>query len=132
MRFVLDTNIVIAALNDLPIVRRKIEEWPGDEIGIPAVVLAELYYGAQHSHRRDDNVARVTGLRKRFQLLSMTDRIARRYGVVREALRPRGIVKSDFDLVVAATALEHGATIVSDDHGLLDGAIEGLKAENWI
>lgn len=132
MRFVLDTNIVIAALNNVPAVRKKLEGWPGDEIGIPAVVLAELYFGAHNSHRRDDNLARVAGLRGRFRILSMTERIARRYGEVRSILRPRGIVKSDFDLVVAATALEHGATVVSDDHGLLDGVVPGLESDNWL
>lgn len=132
MRFVLDTNIVIAAFNNVPAVRKKLEELPGDEIAIPAVVLAELYFGACNSHRRDDNVAKVAGLRGRFRIVSMTERVARRYGEIRGMLRPRGIVKSDLDLVVAATALEHGATVVSDDHGLLDGVIVGLASENWL
>jgi len=132
VRFVLDTNIVIAALNNVPAVRKKLEEWPGDEIGIPAVVLAELYFGANNSHRRDDNVAKVASLRSRFRLVSMTERIARRYGEIRAVLRPQGIAKSDFDLVVAATALEHGATVVSDDHALLDDLIPGLVSENWL
>lgn len=132
MRFILDTNIVIAALNDMHGVRKKLEKWQGNEIGIPTVVLAELYYGAEHSQRREENIAKVAGLRARFRTLAMTERIARRYGEVREALRGSGIVKSDFDLVVAVTALEHGATVVSDDGGLLDAAIDGLKSEDWL
>jgi len=132
VRFVLDTNIVIAAFNGERAVRKKLESIPGEEIGIPTVVLGELYHGAEHSHRRDENVAKVAGLRTRFRVVSMSERIARRYGGLRSGLRSRGIVKSDFDLVVAATALEHGAAVVSDDHALLDGVIYGLASENWL
>ena len=41
-------------------------------------------------------------------------------------------LKSDFDLVIACTALEHGATLVTNDRGLLDESIPGLRAENWM
>ena len=40
--------------------------------------------------------------------------------------------KTDFDLVVACTALEHGATQLPNDDGLKDGAIEGLRVEDWL
>jgi predicted nucleic acid-binding protein len=47
-------------------------------------------------------------------------------------LERRGIVKSDFDLVIACTALDHGAILVTNDGSLLDGRIDGLRVENWL
>jgi predicted nucleic acid-binding protein len=41
-------------------------------------------------------------------------------------------VKADIDLHIAATAIEAGATLVTNDGALLDGDIDGLVVENWI
>jgi predicted nucleic acid-binding protein len=38
----------------------------------------------------------------------------------------------DLDLPIAATALDLGATLVTNDRALLDGAIAGLRVENWV
>jgi predicted nucleic acid-binding protein len=34
-------------------------------------------------------------------------------------------------LYIAATAIDAGATLVTNDHALLDGTIPGLAVENW-
>jgi len=65
-------------------------------------------------------------------VLPVTDEVVDRYGATRADLESRGIVKSDFDLVIACTALEQGAVLVSSDRALLDGSIAGLQAENWL
>jgi predicted nucleic acid-binding protein len=44
----------------------------------------------------------------------------------------RGRAKGDVDLHIAATAIEAGATLVTNDGALLMGDIDGLVAENWI
>jgi len=36
------------------------------------------------------------------------------------------------ELLIATTALHHGATLVTDDRALLAGDIPGLSVENWI
>lgn len=58
--------------------------------------------------------------------------IAKRYAVVRADLERRGRRKSDFDLMIACTALEHQATLVTNDGALKDGDIAGLVVEDWI
>ena len=54
------------------------------------------------------------------------------YGENRAALESKGIVKSDFDLVIACTALEQDAILVTSDRGLLDNSIPSLRAEDWL
>jgi predicted nucleic acid-binding protein len=44
----------------------------------------------------------------------------------------KGRSKTDFDLVIACTALEHGATLITNDAALKDGAIENLVVEDWL
>ena len=58
--------------------------------------------------------------------------LVERYAAVRAAVERRGRRKSDFDLVIACTALEHGAVLVTNDTALKEGAIEGLVVEDWL
>ncbi len=96
------------------------------------VALAELFFGANKSKRRDENLLRIAALRQAIATLSLTDGVIERYGVVRASLERRGLAKSDFDLLIACTALDLDAVLVTSDQALLDGSITGLRTENWM
>jgi predicted nucleic acid-binding protein len=119
-------------MNGVASVRDRLARIGGAEVGIPLVAIAELVFGAYRSRRREENLARVAALRQTIHVLPVTDEIVDRYGATRADLESRGIVKSDFDLVIACTALEQGAVLVSSDRGLFDGTIAGLQSENWL
>jgi predicted nucleic acid-binding protein len=74
----------------------------------------------------------VRGLETRFPVLPVTRPILERYGVVRADLATRGIAKGDFDLLIVCTALELGATLVTNDAALKDGSIGSLVVEDWL
>jgi tRNA(fMet)-specific endonuclease VapC len=65
-------------------------------------------------------------------ILPVTADVTRLFSDLKASLRRRGIVKSDVDLLIATTALHHGATLVTDDHALLAGDIPELAIENWL
>jgi tRNA(fMet)-specific endonuclease VapC len=132
VRYVLDTNIAAAALNGHPAVVSRLTAVPLDEVGLPMLALGELFFGAYNSPRLAANRAKVETLRARFPILALTEAIVERYGAVRADLRRRGRPKSDIDLLIACTALEHAATLVSHDAALKDGAIGGLVVEDWL
>lgn len=132
MRYVLDTNIAAAALNGHPAVVSRLAAVPLDEVGLPILALGELFFGAYNSPRLTANRAKVEALRARVPILTLTEATVERYGSVRADLRRRGLPKSDIDLLIACTALEHGATLVSHDAALKDGAIAGLVVEDWL
>lgn len=132
MTYVLDTNIVVAGINEFPVVKKRMERHAPTVMGIPLVVLAELYFGAYHSLRRADNLARVRRLREQFAILPMTEDIMDRFGSIKSELLKRGLPKTDFDLVVVATALETGATLVTNERGLKELPLEGLAVEDWL
>jgi hypothetical protein len=60
------------------------------------------------------------------------DEIVRRFGRPKAELERRGVTKQDSDLYIVATAIEAGATLVTNDRALLDGTIPGLAVENWL
>ncbi|MEK6606834.1 MAG: PIN domain-containing protein [Myxococcota bacterium] len=133
MKYVLDTNIVVAALNNrLPVVARLDAVSAPDEAVLSAIVLAELRYGALSSARVSDNLARIERLTRAFAFAPVDRAVAEHFSEIKAALRRRGAGKSDSDLLIAATALAIGGVLVTDDAALLDRTIEGLQVEDWI
>ena len=50
----------------------------------------------------------------------------------RAQLERSGWQKSAFDLMIACTAIEHEAALVTHDAALKEGAIGGLVVEDWL
>ena len=133
MIWLLDTNIIIHALNGVPKVRDRLTSAAdGDRTLTSTIVVAELIYGAECSTRREENRRSIQHKLSQIEVVPVTPAIADRFGVVKAQLRSRGRLKADFDLMIAATALELGATLATDDGDLLSGDIAGLIADNWV
>jgi predicted nucleic acid-binding protein len=132
VKYVLDANAAIAAMNDVGSVRARLAGVTSSDVGIPILAVGELLFGAYKSRRRDENLARVEALKRIIAVLPVTERVVELYGERRAALEANGVVKSDFDLIIACTALEQEATLVTSDGALLDDSIIGLRAENWL
>jgi tRNA(fMet)-specific endonuclease VapC len=131
--WLLDTNIFIPALNGRPTVRARLNEAASrGEVVTSVLVLGELLHGAQCSKRSTENVRGVERELSRIRILPITERISRRFADLKTALRRSGIAKSDVDLLIATTALDCGATLVTDDKALLAGDIPDLAVENWL
>jgi tRNA(fMet)-specific endonuclease VapC len=132
VRYVIDTNVAIAMLAQQQPVLERLSSVAPEDLGLSVVVIAELLFGARKSARTRDNVARVQALEARFPTLPVTRPIVERYGIVRADLASRGLAKGDFDLLIACTALEEGATLVTNDAALKDGSIARLVVEDWL
>lgn len=132
MKYVLDTNIAAAMLNRHEGVLARLASLPADEIGLSLVTVGELLFGARRSQRVEENLAKVEQLRQRFPILDVDSHVIERYATVRANLASRGRPKTDFDLLIACTALVHTAVLVTHDAGLQDGSIEGLVVEDWL
>lgn len=132
VRYALDTNVVVAALNGVQPVPTRLAAVEATDILLAAPVIAELYFGAHASSRVRENVARVDRLLTLFGLRPFDEAAARRFSEVKAGLRRAGRAKSDFDLAIASIALVHGATLVTHDAALLDGSIIGLQVEDWL
>jgi len=131
--WLLDTNIFIPALNGRSSVRARLNDAAAaGEVVTSALVLGELLYGAKCSKRSAENIRAVENELANITIWPVTADITRLFSDLKASLRKRGIVKSDVDLLIATTALHHGATLATDDQALLAGDIPGLSVENWI
>jgi tRNA(fMet)-specific endonuclease VapC len=128
----LDTNIVIARLNGEPAIARRLQALRPEDIALSAPTLAELRFGAACSKKAAANLGRLQALAAVLRIFPFDERSALRFGDLKASLRSRGIAKSDFDLAIAAIALEQGAVLVSHDAAFHDGSIPELRVEDWL
>jgi len=126
-KFLLDTNIVIAIWKSEPQVVRKIHA--KHVHFLPSTVLGELYFGAFHSGKVQENLARVDLIAEEWAILPCDEQTARQYGSSREALSKKGRPIPENDIWIAALALQHNLILVSRDEHF--SHIDGLKWEKW-
>lgn len=128
MRYLLDANAVVALLNDTtsPIARR-IRRYAPRDIGVSAVVIHELYYGAFKSQRVEKNVARVDALQ--FPVLEFDQDDARQAGEVRAHLASKTPI-GPFDVLIAGQAKARKLTLVTHNTTEFQ-RVPGLKVEDW-
>ena len=132
MRYALDTNAVVAALNGLEPLLGRLQAVDAGDLLLPAPVLAELIFGAQSSARVAENISRLDRLAASFAVVPFGPGAARRFGEIKAILRKRGLSKQDFDLAIASIALETDAVLVTHDAALIDGTVPRLRVEDWI
>ena len=134
MKYLLDANTLVCALNDTGGVRRRLKEAEanGARILTSAIVMAELSFGASASARPEQNRARLKAMLTRLVVVPFEESAARAFGDIKAQLRRRGIAKGDADLQIAATAIVEDAVLVTDDNALLAGDIPDLRVENWV
>ena len=134
MIWLLDTNMLVYARNGkTPVAARLDQAWEQGDVVTSLLAVGELIYGAEKSARREENLAAVEQqLAMLDGVLPLTIEIVHRFGRLKADLERRGVTKQDIDLHIAATAIEAGATLVTNDHALLDGSIPGLTVENWL
>ncbi len=87
-RYLLDTNIVIGLLGGDEAIRGQLGQ--AAEVFVPTIVLGELYFGARKSAKWEENVARVDDFASRAAVLAPDTEVARRYGLIKTALREQG------------------------------------------
>ncbi len=129
MRYLLDANAVIAALNDPagPLSRRLHGVAPVD-VGVSAVVMHELYFGAFKSQRRERNLELVDALR--FEVLPLDTEDARHAGEIRAWLAAQGTPIGAYDILVAGQARARGLTLITRNLREFE-RVPGLETENW-
>lgn len=129
--FLLDTNILIAALKGRWEVRNRLESERLSSIRLSAIVLGELAFGAEKSAHGERNRARLDALAQRLPLVGIDHETARHYGRVRALLERSGTPIGANGTWIAAQALAIDATLVTDKEREF-ARVPGLNLENWL
>jgi tRNA(fMet)-specific endonuclease VapC len=129
MRYLLDTNVVVAMLRDpasRPALRAR-QEQVGD-VAISTIGAHELFYGAFKSRRAAHNVALVDALQ--FPVIEFDREDARQAGAVRAFLAVRGVMIGPYDVLIAGQAVARNMILVTHNTAEFQHA-PGLRMEDW-
>lgn len=128
--YLLDTDTVIYILKGHPGIVANLKSHLHDPIKISVITYMELQYGAYKSQRVAANLAKIKSLGQSMEVTPISLAVAEIFGMLKADLEKDGIRLDDFDLAVAACALAHNLTLVTNNTKHFE-RIEGLKLENW-
>lgn len=131
MNYFLDTNIIIYAVkNTYPNLVKKFEETPSYNIVVPAIVKAELEYGASKSANYKKTIDLYNKFINIYNIISFTDKETIFYGNIRTELERKGTLIGANDMLIAATVLSHNGVLVT--HNVKEfSRISNFKIEDW-
>lgn len=129
--YLLDTNILIAAIKGRSPLREKLENVDAASLLISPIVLGELLTGVEKSRYKSANRKRLLDVLSGLRMIEIEPEVAARYGQIRAALESAGTPIGANDLWIAAHALELGAVVVTDNEREFR-RVPGLAVENWL
>jgi predicted nucleic acid-binding protein len=114
---IVDTNVFIRMEREGEPV--GLSQWdPTDEVYISVVTVSELLMGvhrAENSARRDKRSAFVETIISGIQVLDFTTEVARDHAALHAQLMSQGQLIGAHDLIIAATAIHRGFTLLTDN-----------------
>jgi tRNA(fMet)-specific endonuclease VapC len=128
--FLIDTDTIIYNLKGNDAVTKNLQRHFEDPIKVSVITLMELYFGAYKSEKVAVNLAKVRTLENSFEVIAADKGSAEIYGMLKSALEKSGTPLDDFDLIIAACAMAHNLTLVTNNIKHFS-RVEGLKLTNW-
>lgn len=128
MKYLLDTNVVIAILRRDHRVGERLRQHDRSDLALSAIVAHELYFGAYNSTRVERNLADVENIG--MAVVDFTAEDAFAAGKIRARLVAEGRMIGPYDLLIAAQAATRDLVIVT--HNTREFArVPGLLIEDW-
>ena len=128
MKFLLDANAVIGVLAGNAGLLAGVRQQAPRDIGIPAVAMHELFFGAYKSRRQAHNLALLDGLL--LEVLEFDKEDARQAGEIRAALAAKGTPIGPYDVLIAGQARARDLVLVTHNVGEFS-RVDGLRVEDW-
>ena len=130
MRYLIDTDWVIHYLRGVGRVVERVLTLAPEGVGISIVSLAELQEGIARSVTPEVDETILRGFLNTVTVVGLDEDTCRIFGRERSRLRAEGNLIGDFDLLIGATAVRHGLTLLTNNRRhferLADLAIESV------
>ena len=130
LKYLLDTNIVIYTMKKRPQQVKSRFKQHGGRMGISAVTLGELVFGAEHSQQVERNLADIEALISRLEVLPFDNKAAYHFGQIRAELYRTGQPIGPYDMMIAGHARASGLKLVTTNVKEFE-RVPGLLLEDW-
>lgn len=128
--YLLDTDTLISMLRGQHGIREIIIEAGFSACAVSIISIAELQYGAFKSGNSDIQEKEISFIERNFRIVPF-DGAEREYGRIRAQLETSGERIDNMDLMIAATAIRNGMTVVTHNTRHYS-RIQGLETQDWI
>jgi tRNA(fMet)-specific endonuclease VapC len=128
VRFLLDTNAVVALLVGKPQMVRMVRNYSPSDFGLSAIVAHEQYFGIFRSRRATDNLNRFDALQ--FEVVPFDREDARQAAAIRAELAASGSPIGGYDVLIAGQAKSRDLTLITRNLSEFS-RVAGLRVENW-
>lgn len=128
MKFLLDSNAVIALLKGHAGFLARLRQYQPADFGIPAIVAHELFYGAYKGQRTAETLTRIEAMA--FEVLEFDREDARTAGELRARLALAGTPIGPYDVLIAGQAVARGLSLVTHNQAEFQRVTE-LHIEDW-
>jgi predicted nucleic acid-binding protein len=115
MAYLVDTDWIINALAGKRDTATILRQLSPSGVAVSLVTIGELYEDAFSSVNPEANLDVYRGFLAPFRKVTLTESIVTRFAEIRSLLRRRGEIIADFDLLIAATALDLDLTLLSSN-----------------
>jgi tRNA(fMet)-specific endonuclease VapC len=130
MRYLLDTNICIAALRGVISVVKRLESRPTTDCAVSAITAFELLTGVHKCRDKKAEQAKVESLLQPLQQLDFDRSAAHQAAAIRADLEAKGLKIGPYDLLLAAQAIGADLTLVTSNISEFC-RVSGLRVEDW-
>ncbi len=113
MKYLCDTNILSELARPLP--NKGVIEWSYmiSKIFVSVITIEEIYFGLSRKPNKRIQDWIESFLNDKCRILPVIAKIAKKAGQLRGILGAKGIVRTQADIFIAATALIHNLTLVT-------------------
>jgi tRNA(fMet)-specific endonuclease VapC len=130
MSFVIDTDIASAFIRQIGIVQNRFLQYSG-QLHYSAISLAELQFWLLRKNTPPKYRREFAVFQQQVHLVDLDAAVAQKAGEIGADLLDRGLTVATPDLLISATALLSGFTLVT--HNTQDFShIPGLKLVDWL
>jgi tRNA(fMet)-specific endonuclease VapC len=129
LQYLIDTDWVIHYLHVHPAIVARLDELQPQGLAVSIISLAELYEGVYYSRDPEGDEQDLNNFLRGVTVLGLDETVVKIFGRERGRLRAAGTLIGDFDLLIAATALQHNLTLLTNNRSHFE-RVAGVRMES--
>lgn len=131
MRYLLDTCVISDFIKNEPGTQIRLKQTPPTAIAVSIITVMELYYGLALNPQRAQKIEfTIAQFLATISIIPLTHAEAQQAARIRAKLKTQGQPIGPYDILIAATALEHQLIMVTANQQEFN-RVSGLQTENW-
>lgn len=130
-KYMLDTNICIYTIKNLPTQVREAFMRHQDQLCLSTVTAMELIYGAEKSAVPEKNLRVIERFLARLAVMDYDIHAAEHTGQLRAELQKQGTPIRPYDQMITGHARSLGLILVTNNEREFE-RVSGLRVENWV